>query len=87
MSDALPLSLLNSWDVTSEVNAVPKQWGKVIQKVMRVCYLGRREGEGREKNSLYIELFWYSIHLDVTSQLNSRERGGASDTKNPDLYY
>ena len=24
---------------------------------------------------------------DVTSQLNSRERGGALDTKNPDPYY
>ena len=24
---------------------------------------------------------------DVTSQLNSWERGGALDTKNPDLYY
>ena len=24
---------------------------------------------------------------DVTAQLNSRERGGAPDTKNPDLYY
>ena len=24
---------------------------------------------------------------EVTAQLNSREKGGAPDTKNPDLYY
>ena len=51
MSGAPPLSQLFSWDVTSEVDAVPKQWGKVTPLVTRVCYLGRREGEGRGKKS------------------------------------
>ena len=41
--------MLFSWAVTSEVNAVPNQWGKVIQKVTRACFLGRREGERRGK--------------------------------------
>ena len=85
--------------------------------VMRVCYLGRREREGRKKKLVYIEqyvllyvhqkrenfspslfftlfqgsnppltnFFTYphcfvtAFTSDVTSQLNSRERGGASD--------
>ena len=32
-SEAPPLSLLFGWDVMSEVNAVPKQWGEVTQLV------------------------------------------------------
>ena len=31
--------------------------------------------------------FGAAFTSDVTSQLNTRERGGASDSKNPDPYY
>ena len=91
MSDATPLSLLNSWAVTSEVDAVLKQWGKVIPLGTRVCYLGIREGEGEGKSHYqryYLpHCFGTASTSDGTAQLFSRERGGASDTKNPDPYY
>ena len=38
---------LFGWDVRSEVNTVPKQWGQVTEWVAREYYLGRREREGR----------------------------------------
>ena len=31
--------------------------------------------------------FGTAVTSDVTAQLNSRERGGVPDTKNPDLYF
>ena len=47
--------------------------------VTRVCYLSRREREGRWKKLAFTS--------EVTSQLDSRERGVASDRRNPDPFY
>ena len=42
-SEDPPLSLQFSWDVTSEVNAVPKQWGEVAELVREWgCYLAAK---------------------------------------------
>ena len=40
--------------------------------------IGSERGEGREKKA---------YTSDITPQPNSRERGGASDSKKPDPYY
>ena len=36
---------------------------------------------------IYPQCFCNAFTSDVTAQLNDRERGGALDTKNPNLYY
>ena len=58
----------------------------VLDVLSSVC---RGQVQGQE-SSLHHDIlcfFGTAFPSDVTSQLLSRERGGASDTKNPDPYY
>ena len=45
---APPLFLLNSWDKTSELNAVRKQRG-LVTKLVRGCYLAVKLGKGKSE--------------------------------------
>ena len=50
-------------------------------------YLSPRQHPPLTNSLNYPHCFGTAYASDVTSQPNSRERGGASDSKNPDPYY